>query len=488
MVRKLHRWRQQPLKDQQLIFRNLLRQGASTRFGRDHDFEKIRSYEDFRKAVPVRDYEGLRSYIDRMVAGETDVLWPARPLYYAKTSGTTSGAKFIPISRQSISNHIHTARYALMNYMVCSGNYRIFDGKMIFLSGSPRLDKTNGVLTGRLSGIVNHHIPAWIRGNQLPSWETNCVEDWETKVDKIVEETIRQPMTLISGIPPWVVMYYERLVEKSGKRVGDLFPGFRVFMHGGVNFQPYEQKLGELVGRPVDTLETYPASEGFIAFQDRVDKPGLLLNTASSIFYEFIPAGEVHTDNPTRLSLEEVEPGVNYAIVLNTNAGLWAYLLGDTVRFISREPYRLVVTGRVSHYISAFGEHVISEEVDRAMVTACDKTKARVIDFTVAPQVNPVEGLPYHEWFVEFSKMPEDVDRFARILDENLQEQNSYYRDLITGKVLRPLVVTLLQKDAFRSYMKSRGKLGGQNKLPRLRNDRQIADELKPYIWTGEKA
>ena len=479
----IDRWSADAPMAQDRVFQNLIKKGSRTAFGREHGFEKIKNYEAFRAQVPLRDYEALRPWIDRIKQGERDVLWPGRPKYFAKTSGTTSGVKYIPLTQDSMPNHFGTARNALFNYYARTGKGNWLDGKMIFLSGSPELEQVGGIPTGRLSGIVNHEVPAWLRTNQLPGYTTNCIEDWEQKLEAIVRETLSQDMCLISGIPPWVQMYYERLLERSGKRyVKDLFPNFEMFVYGGVNFEPYRASLEALVGRRIDSLETYPASEGFIAFQDNQSEHGLLLNAYSGIFFEFVPYEEVFKENPVRLSLREVELGVNYALIINNNAGLWGYSIGDMVQFVTKNPYRLIVSGRVKHFISAFGEHVIGKEVDEAMLATAKALGASIVEFTVAPQVAPPEGgLPYHEWLVEFDHQPEDLERFACLLDEQMVGQNIYYEDLIKGNILRPLKITTLRKDAFRNFMKSQGKLGGQNKVPRLSNDRKIAEALMQW-------
>lgn len=470
-------------QSQQQVFKDLIATGKKTAYGKDHNFAVIQSYAQFKQNVPLVDYEALKPYIERILAGENDVLWRGKPIYLSKTSGTTSGVKYIPITKDSISNQINGARNALLLYINETGNSGFLNGKLIFLSGSPTLDKKGGILLGRLSGIVNHHVPGYLRRNQLPSYETNCIEDWETKVDTIVGETMQQDMTLISGIPPWVQMYFDKLVERNpGKQIKDIFPNFSLYVYGGVNFEPYRAKMENTIGKRVDSIETYPASEGFIAYQDSQTEPGLLLIVDDGIFYEFIPADEFFNENPSRLQLTEVKVGVNYAIVLNTNAGLWGYVIGDTVKFVSTEPYKLVVTGRIKHFTSAFGEHVIAEEVEFALKQACEKFNAEVVEFTVAPQVTPPQGgLPYHEWFIEFATPPTDMAGFSATIDTALQQKNTYYKDLITGNILRPLVLTALQKDAFINYMKAEGKLGGQNKVPRLSNDRKIADKLENY-------
>jgi hypothetical protein len=480
IARSIRRWSAQAVQEQEQIFKHLIEVGKNTAFGEDHHFAQIHSYQDYIERVPIRDYEGIKPYIERIKAGERDVLWRGRPAYFAKTSGTTSGVKYIPISKDSVPNHFGSARNALFNYFAETGNGAWLDGKLIFLSGSPELDEIAGIPTGRLSGISNHMIPGWLRRNQMPSYATNCIEDWETKLDKIVEETLSQNMSLISGIPPWVQMYYERLLERTGKKnVLEAFPNYSVFVYGGVNYEPYRAKLEELVGRRLPSVETYPASEGFIAFQDSQSEPGLLLNSASGIFFEFVPAEEIFNENPTRLWLKDVQVGVNYALIINNNAGLWGYNIGDTVQFVSLNPHRIVVSGRIKHFISAFGEHVIGKEVEEAMLQTCQELGVKVVEFTVAPQVNPPQGgLPYHEWLVEFDQIPENLPAFAARLDEKMTQQNIYYEDLIVGNILRPLVISPLRRDAFREYMKSQGKLGGQNKVPRLANDRKIADAL----------
>jgi hypothetical protein len=477
--RKLQRSMHTALSDQQSILTQLIKKGSEAEFGKEHNLKEVSDYQSFKQAIPIRDYEGFRPYVDKIKEGKHNILWPGKPIYLAKTSGTTSGAKYIPITADSIPNHINTARNALLSYIATSGNADFASGNMIFLSGSPTLDRIGGIPTGRLSGIVNHHIPGYLRTNQLPTFETNCIEDWETKLDKIVSETFNRDMTLISGIPPWMQMYFDRLAEKTGKKVGDIFPNFSVLVHGGVNFKPYRSKLMDSIGRQVDTIETFPASEGFFAFQDTRDEEGLLLNTNSGIFFEFIPAGEIFNENPTRLSLNEVKLGENYALIINNNAGLWGYNIGDTVKFVSLDPYRIIVSGRIKHFISAFGEHVIGEEVEHSLMKAAQETGTRIIEFTVAPMVSQDNGQSFHEWFVEFEDAPNDLTAFAAAVDENMRAKNIYYDDLIRGNILRPLVIRPLKRNAFIDYMKSMGKLGGQNKVPRLSNDRKIASELE---------
>lgn len=478
VYKSIQKWAKHPIETQEKVFQNLISEAAGTQFGKDHDFISINNHADFVKRVPIRDYEDIKPYIERVVAGEEHILWKGKPIYFAKTSGTTSGAKYIPITKESMPFHVEAARNAILMYIHETGNTKFVDGKMIFLQGSPILKEQNGIKLGRLSGIVAHYVPKYLQKNRLPSWETNCIDDWETKVDAIVEETLPENMTIISGIPSWVQMYFEKLQQKTGKKVGDIFKNFNLFIFGGVNYEPYRAKFENLIGRKVDSIELYPASEGFFAFQDKQHEKGMLLQLNSGIFYEFIKADEFFNENPKRLTLKDVEVGVNYVIIISTNAGLWAYNIGDTVEFTSTKPYRVIVSGRIKHFISAFGEHVIGKEVEQAMQEAIANTNIRVTEFTVAPQINPSEGLPYHEWFIEFENAPENVSELAQSIDESLQKQNIYYFDLIQGNVLQPLKITTVKKDGFKDYMKSIGKLGGQNKLPRLSNDRKIVERF----------
>jgi phenylacetate-coenzyme A ligase PaaK-like adenylate-forming protein len=482
VTKKVLKWAKKPHKTQDKVFKNLIATAKNTAFGVDHNFKEIASYADFKKQVKVTDYEGLRPYVDRMVAGESDVLWIGKPLYFAKTSGTTSGAKYIPITKESMPTHIKAARNALLFYIAEKKDASFVNGKMIFLQGSPVLADKNGVKLGRLSGIVAHYVPQYLLKNRLPSYKTNCIEDWDTKVNAVVEETVNEDMSVISGIPSWVQMYFEKLIEKTGKPISELFPNFNFFIYGGVNFEPYKNKFESLIGKKIDYIELYPASEGFIAYQDTQTEKGMLLQLDSGIFYEFIPAAEFYNENPTRICLKEVKMAVNYVLILNTTAGLWGYNIGDTIEFTSTKPYRIKVTGRIKHFISAFGEHVIGKEVEKALNDAIIGTDTNISEFTVAPQVNPESGLPYHEWFIEFENEPSNLEVFATKIDASMQAQNIYYIDLIKGKILQPLIIRKVKKGGFHEYMKSIGKFGGQNKIPQLSDNRKIADVLQGFL------
>jgi hypothetical protein len=475
---KNKRWIYNPIESQKRTLRKLIKKASKTKFGIDHGFNKIHSYQDYIDNVPIRDYEEIKPYIDIVIAGKKNVLWPGKPLYFSKTSGTTSGIKYIPISKESMPTHIKSARDAILNYIYYSGNTSFINGKQIFLQGSPVLEKINNISVGRLSGIVAHYVPSYLQKNRLPSWEVNCIKDWDKKVDLIVEETINEKMTLIGGIPPWVQMYFEKILEKKGENIGEVFKHFSLFIYGGVNFEPYKNVFNKLIGKKIDTIELFPASEGFFAYQDKYNKKDLLLLLNNGIFYEFVDASKFFNDDKKRLSLEQVELGVVYVMIISSNAGLWSYNVGDTVKFTSLYPFRILVTGRLKHFISAFGEHVIGIEVERAVKNVLKNTLVEIVEFSVAPQVSPSKGLPYHEWMIEFRNHPKDIEEFSKKLDLQIQAQNSYYKDLIEGKILRTLKITKIKKKGFQQYMNSIGKLGGQNKVPRLSNDRELANKL----------
>lgn len=480
-VREAEDFKKNAEQNQEKLLLSLVDTAKKTLFGREHNFENITSVKDFQNTVQISDYEDLKPYIERVKKGQANILWTDVPEYFAKTSGTTSGSKYIPISKEGMPYQVKGAQSALFHYIAKNNNADFVNGKMIFLQGSPELEEVFGINTGRLSGIVAHHIPKYLQKNRLPSWETNIMEDWEAKVDKIVEETEKENMTLISGIPPWLIMYFEKLVEKHGKKIKYIFPNLQLIVTGGVNYEPYRDKMEELLGGKVDIVQTFPASEGFFAFQDDYTKEGLLLLTNHGIFYEFVPLEEYGKPDARRLTLKDIELNRDYALILTTNSGLWAYSIGDVVRFIDKNPHRILVSGRTKHFTSAFGEHVIAFEVEESMKAAVEKYPAQITEFHLAPQVNPGEGLPYHEWFIEFEKEPENIELFRNELDDQLRKRNTYYNDLISGNILQKLHITVLKKNAFQEYAKSQGKLGGQNKIPRLANDRKIADLLKIY-------
>ena len=478
-----NKWISNPLETQAKTFNKLLLKGTNTEFGRDHNFSTIKNYEDFKNQVPIRDYEGLKPYVDKVVKGEKNILWPGQPLYFAKTSGTTSGAKYIPITKESIKTHVNSARDALLNYFLKTKNYKPINGKHMFLQGSPKLEKKNGVYIGRLSGISAHYIPKLFLNNRKPSWNTNCIEDWEEKVETIIKETVGEKMTIIAGIPSWVQMYFEKIVSNENKSIKEVFPELSLYVYGGVSYDPYKSTFDKLFGKKVDTLATFPASEGFFGYQDTFtdENTDLLLLLNNDIFYEFIKAEDFLKGEYERITLKDVQVNVNYLLIISTSAGLWGYNIGDTVKFTSTRPYRIIVSGRIKHFLSAFGEHVIAEEVETSMKIATKDHGVTIREFTVAPNINPKEGLPCHEWYIEFETQPKDINAFSKTLETEMLNQNIYYKDLIHGAIIKPLEVISVKKGGFNDYMRSVGRLGGQNKVPRLSNDRKIADKLNVF-------
>ena len=476
---QVYNWANKPILTQENQFSYLIKKARNTKFGQNHGFSEISNYNEFKRKVPVRDYEGLREYFEEVKSGKKDILWPGKPIYLALTSGTTSGAKYIPITRESLPNHLNGAKNALLIYVAETDKTSFINGKYIFVQGSPILKDISGILSGRLSGISAHHVPFYMKSNMLPSWKTNIIEDWENKVENIVKETINQDMTIISGIPSWLQMYFEKIVQKTNKQISEVFPNFSLLIYGGVNFRPYKNKFLSLIGKQVDSIELFPASEGFFAFQDKQESDDLLLILNAGIFYEFINVEDFRENRLERISLQNVKKDINYVMIISSSAGLWGYNTGDTIRFTSTKPYRIVVTGRLKQSLSAFGEHVIVKEVEQAIEQATLKTGNLVVEFTVAPRFKSNSSPACHEWFIEFDGKVDEINNFKNLLDYELQKQNKYYKDLIEGKIIDRPVIRKIIKGGFKKYMSSIGKLGGQNKVPKIADNRKIADSLK---------
>ena len=477
--KRINNWANNPIKTQDNQFKHILKKGSKTLFGKDHNFDKIKNYQDFKRRVPIRDYEAIKDYVELIKSGKKNILWPGKPTYFAITSGTTSGAKYIPITKDSLPNHLNGAKNALLMYVAQTGKTKFINGKFIFIQGSPFLTKISGILTGRLSGISAHHIPFYMKSFMLPSWSTNIIDEWEEKVDKIINETLNENMTIISGIPSWLQMYFEKITEITNKKISSVFPNFNLLIYGGVNFEPYKKKFYALIGKSIDSIEIFPASEGFFAFQDNQESKELLLILNAGIFYEFINANDFRENKIDRISLEHVEKNTNYLMIISSSAGLWAYNTGDTVMFTSLKPYKLKVTGRIKQQLSAFGEHVIVKEVEQAIEQAIYKTGNVVNEFTVAPRFKSKNENACHEWFIEFENDKVNTKVFASHLDRELQNQNKYYKDLITGKLIDKPAIKKVSKGGFKKYMNNIGKLGGQNKIPKIANDRKIVDKIK---------
>jgi len=464
---------------QKKILEKFIKKSKTTEFGIDHNFKKIRNYKDYIRNVSIRDYEDIKIYIEKIKKGKKNILWPGKPKYFAKTSGTTSGAKFIPITKESLKNQINSVTHLLISYLIDKKSLKSINGRVMFISGSPNLIEENGIKIGRLSGIVNYHQPKYLKHMILPSKEVNKIEDWEKKIEKIADETIGKDLRILGGIPPWVQMYFDILTKKTGKKIKEIFPNLSLLCHGGVNFEPYKENLFNSIGKRIDTLETFPASEGFFAYQNLVKDEDLLLQINSGIFYEFIDTKELENKYPKRITVGEVRLDTNYALIITTNAGLWSYMIGDTVKFTSLNPLKIKVTGRTKQFISAFGEHVIVEEVDLSLKKACEKFKeVKIVEYTVGPKIINKKGKSHHIWLIEFKSKPNNLSLFENEIDKNLQELNSYYKDLIQDNILNTLKIKVLKRESFINFMKSIGKLGGQNKVPRLSNNDKLINKI----------
>ena len=483
------KWISKPIESQAEQMHSLIARARATKFGREHRFSEIRSYKDFKDAIPLRDYESFSQYVDQILRGESNVVWPGRPQYFALTSGTTKRRKYIPITRDSLRYQIALSQAATLSYVASTGRTDFLSGLGFHYSASPVLEDVHGIPSAPLSGIVHHHLPFYLKPFRLPSLKVNCIPNHVEKLKAIIKETSNKPISLIAGIPIWVQEYFDNLCEYTGKdTVMEIFPQLSLYIYGGTSLTSYRHRMMKRIGRELPTLELYPASEGFFAYQDLPDpKEGLLLQLAHGMFFEFVPLSEVSKPNPTRYDVSEVRVGEPYALVVSSNAGLWSYMIGDLVSFTSLDPCRVRMIGRTGHYLSAFNEHLIAEEVEHAIEAAikqCPET--RILEYTVAPYIAQNKGASYHEWLISFDVLPKDMELFSSTIDKKIQEHNFFYRNLRLSKTLAPARVSTLQPDAFMKYMKEVGKVNPQRKVPRLSNDRVIADALSPYLLQNQ--
>lgn len=473
---------------QQKILRQLLAKAKNTEWGKHYAYATIRDAATFASRVPLQDYDSIKPYIDRMMRGERNVLWPSEIRWFAKSSGTTSDkSKFIPVSRRALHQcHYKGARDVLAMYCHNNPHSRLFDGKVLIMGGSHQINVMNKYSRyGDVSAVMMQNMPFFPRLVMTPSRKIALMDEWESKIDAMAKYTLHQHVTAIAGVPTWTIVLIRRLFEMTGKQnLKDIWPGLELYIHGGVSFTPYRKQFNELIrGNGMHYVETYNASEGFFAFQDRLDEKDLLLMPDYGIFYEFIPPDEFDSANPKTLTLGEVQPDTNYAVVISTNAGLWRYKIGDTVKFTSTDPYRLQISGRVKHFINAFGEEVIVDNADHAISMACEQTGAKVIEYTAAPIYIEGDAKGGHEWIVEFEKKPADVAEFTRILDRCLQQINSDYeakrhKDL----ALQMPVLHVAPRGTFYRWLREKGKLGGQHKIPRLSNNRNYLEEIMKFV------
>ncbi len=471
------------IKHQHNVFKKILTAGDESVFCQTKNINKNINYETFQNLVPVGDYESIRPYIKQISNNNSNVLTRGRPLYFAITSGTTSGIKYIPLTKEMMSFQTQAIKELLLLYAYQSGNYKISNIGMMFIQGSPELKYLNKMPYARLSGISARHIPFFLKRNRFPSMKTNSISPWGEKIKEIVHETYDKDMRVLGGIPPWVITYFEELLRFTNKRnVKEVFPNLQLYIHGGTSFNSYKNAFLNFCGN-IDTLEVYPSSEGFFAYQNSLQDPSLLLLTNHGVFYEFISLEDFQNQKMNRIPLESIELNIDYVLIVSTVAGLWAYNTGDTIRFVSKKPYKILFSGRASQYCSAFGEHVIEKEVQTALTMALSKHGGGVFEFTVCPKINQKPNPSQHEWFVEFSSPPENILNFEKTLNSSMSDQNIYYRDLLSSSIIKPLKLHLVKNGGFNAYMKSIGKFGGQNKCPHLSNDRKIADFLlKEYV------
>ena len=482
MLKKIENFQKDPVGEQETIFRYLMKQASKTQFGKDHGLTPNTSYEDFKKLVEIKKYDDFIPYIDKVLEGEKNVLYPGKPLYLATTSGTTSGEKYIPVTKDSLKRGMASSVLCSATYLEETQNYPSLFKKMVILSANPALENINGVLTGKITGIFNRHIPSFMKKQRIPSVETNSMDDWDEKMERTIYEALGQDVGMVGGFPGWIIRFFERTLQVTGKKtIKEVFPNLKIITHGGVAYGPYKERMETLIGEQFDRLEVFSASEGFMAFQDRQQTEDMLLVPNSEIFFEFVPLDQWGTPDAERLSLKDVKVGIPYALVISTMAGLWAYDLGDTITFTSLNPYRLKVSGRTKHFISNSGEHLISEQVEWALTETAKTFGVEIIDFSVAPLITNTENGNRHEWLIEFQNHPEDLQAFSQSLADNLCIKSDNYKILRESSILHDPVVTPLKRGAFVNYMKSIGKMTHQNKVPRLMNSRNLADAVKAY-------
>lgn len=471
-----------PVGCQETLMRSFVETAKHTAFGKDHGFDEISTYEDFKERVPLRNYEQLLPYIERIKAGEKDILWKGRPVFLGKTSGTTSKTKFIPVTKDSLKNHIGGGQYAPLNYAYHNKKLAFLKGKSLFFSDGHFFEDINGIKAAPISTIGNSCVPWWYRWLRLPSDEINAIPDYKERIGAMIDLAESNDIRIIVAMPVWLLVFLRSLKEKTGKEFNQLFPNFQLLILSGMDYEPFLPEIKKYINMPFDVFETYPSTEGLLAYQDVLNERGMQLILNNGIFFEFVPVNEVFNENPKRVSLKDVEPGVNYALVLNTNAGLWGYINGDTVRFKSVFPHRIEITGRIAQYISAFGEHVTVEETEKSIAETAAEFGVTIVEYTVAPNIKDDGNLPYHEWFIEFGKAPADLSAFSASLDKKICARNFSYKDVVTHKAIEPLKITLVPEGGFEKFLKVAGKTGLQQKVPHARNDYQFAGQLKSAL------
>lgn len=489
----IEQWTADPVKAQHKVWQDLLSSGQNTEFGRAHHFSSIQSLEEYKAAVPVHEYDDLKPYIERMLQGEENILWNTPVEWFAKSSGTTSDkSKFIPISEESLKeNHYRASKDILSFYYAAFPQSDLLTGKALVIGGSHQVAQLNETIHyGDLSAVVVQNSPFWSNWIRTPDMSILLMDEWEEKIEKLAQSTINENVTSMAGVPTWLMVLLKRILEITGKStIKEVWPSLELYMHGGVSFVPYRAHFEKLIGAPINYLEMYNASEGFFAGQDDISAEGMLLMCAHGIFYEFIPTEEWGQAHPKTLQLDEVETGKNYALLITTNGGLWRYVVGDTIQFTSLQPFRVKVSGRIKHYINAFGEELMVDNTDKAIAAACRVTGTAVKDYTAAPVFFSDAENGAHEWLIEFDKEPESLEVFVTELDSALQGINSDYEAKRYKDIaLRKPVVHVIPPSSFEGWLRSKGKLGGQHKVPRLSNERSTLEEIKSFVEQSKKA
>ncbi len=481
-IQNIESFIENPIETQQRVLDYLISMGKSTELGKQYDFASMQSYQDFSRNVPWVTYEDFEPLIERTRLGEKNVIWPTRIKWFAKSSGTTNAkSKFIPISNESLENcHFKAGKDMLSLYVRNHPETQAFQGKVLRLGGSQELHEAGTSSFGDLSAILIQNTPFWADMKSVPNQEISLMSDWEPKLKAIVKKVVKEDVRSMAGVPSWMMVLLNRILQETEKTtVAEVFPNLEIFFHGGISFKPYVESYRETIGKDINYYEVYNASEGFFALQDTKDIKEMLLMLDYGVFYEFIPMETFHSENPTIIPLQEVEIGKNYALAITTNGGLWRYIIGDTVKFTSLSPYRIIVSGRTKHYINAFGEELIIENAEEALNFACNATQAKIKDYTAGPVYMKGNESGTHEWVIEFEQEPDDFERFKLLLDQHLQSLNSDYEaKRYNNMTLNFPVVHKGRQNVFFDWMKKRGKLGGQNKVPRLANTREFLDPL----------
>ena len=481
---RIENWASNPIAAQREVLQDLITSAQYTEFGRKYNFEKLFSISEYKKNVPISEYDDIKQYILRMMNGEENILWNTPVTWFAKSSGTTSDkSKFIPVSDESLTDtHFKASKDVLTNYYNNFPESDLLTGKSLVVGGSHHLHQLNeDIHYGDLSAVLMQNTPFWGHWIRTPELSIALLDEWENKIEKLARQTINENVTSLAGVPTWTIVLIKRILEISGKQyLKDVWPNLELYIHGGVSFVPYREQLNRLIGKPINYLEIYNASEGFIAGQDKLNEEGMLLFTDHGIFYEFMPVDEYGKEEPQTFGLKDVVLYKNYALVISTNGGLWRYLIGDTIQFTSLLPYKIKVTGRLKHFINAFGEEIIVDNSDSAISIACEKTGGIVTDYTAAPIYFSDESNGAHEWIIEFDKEPNDLNTFTFELDNALKSINSDYEAKRHKNIaLRIPVIISVKKGTFNEWLRSKGKLGGQHKVPRLSNERTLVEEIK---------